>query len=205
MFDLSFFYNSRLVFIIANMLPLIWNREAQSWWKITWNFLRHYAFDIWHQLWHTMFLNGDIQWFKWCRKTITLSRGRQAIVSFRKTNAKMQRCTNVIVNASFTRSLMNVAHYWLIFLVNWNFCEWTWLIFLVNWNLSSQRCMEGGHNLTQIIHYLSQIIHYYNFFFSNFHKKVFHFIFRKKNHAHFWFTPWTFPWTWVIVAHIFTK
>ena len=114
------------------------------------------------------------------------------------------RCTNVIVNASFTRSLTNVAHYWLIFLVNWNFCEWTWLIFLVNWNLSSQRCMEGGHNLTQIIHYLSQIIHYYNFFFSNFHKKVFHFIFRK-NHAQFWFTPWTFPWLWVIVAHIFTK
>ena len=98
----------------------------------------------------------------------------------KKGQLHFQRCTNVIVNASFTRSLTNVAHYWLIFLVNWNFCEWTWLIFLVNWNLSSQRCMEGGHNLTQIIHYLSQIIHYYNFFFSNFHKKDFQFIFRKK-------------------------
>ena len=124
----------------------------------------------------------------------------------------------MIVNASFTRSLTNVAHYWLIFLVNWNECEWTWLIFLVNWNLSSQRCVEGGHNLTQIIHYLSQIIHYYNFFFSNFHKKVFHFIFRKKimhifglHHELFHEREWSWlifllnknSRMWVIVAHFF--
>ena len=117
----------------------------------------------------------------------------------------------MIVNASFTRSLTNVAHYWLIFLVNWSEYEWTWLIFLVNWNLSSQRCMEEGYNLTQIIHY-------YNFFFSNFHKKDFQFIFRKKiqhifglHHELFHEREWSWlifllnknSWMWVILAHIF--
>ena len=122
------------------------------------------------------------------------------------------------VNLVHFSSLTFMSELWLKFLVNWNEHEWTWLIFLVNWNLSSQRCMEEGHNLTQIIHYLNQIIHYYNFFFSNFHKKVFHFIFRKRimhifclHHELFHEREWSWlifllnknSWMWVIVAHFF--
>ena len=90
-----------------------------------------------------------------------------------KMASHFSNANEIYVNLVHFSSLMFMSELWLIFLVNWNECEWTWLIFLVNWNLSSTRCgTNNPFKFLFISNFHKESVPYYSLLF--FFKKIMH-------------------------------